>query len=227
MENKKRWDIKSKHTLTKTKFLLANLSIKVRTSQFHKFISVMSPKPSTKVLDVGVTSDETLKDSNMFEKLYKHHSSLSVATVEDSKKIKKLYPKLKRVISVESHKKLPLKDKSFDIVVSWATLEHTGNYADQEFFLNELLRVGKRVYITTPYRGAVYEPHTGLFFLHWLPLSIFRQICSLIGKKFWSNEQHLNPLWVEDIKKMRLNRKVEVKVYKTFNLIPSHILIIA
>jgi len=227
MLKEKRWDIKSKHTLTKTKFLLANLSIKVRTAQYEKFLEILKPKSYTTVLDVGVTSDESLKDSNMFEKLYKYQSVLSVATVEDANKIKKMYPKLNKVIAVKSHKKLPLNDKSYDIVVSWATLEHTGNYSDQEFFLNELLRVGKKVYITTPYRGAFYEPHTGLFFLHWLPLRIFRQICEFIGKSFWSNEQHLNPLWVSDIKKMHLNRKVEVKIFRTFNLIPSHILIIA
>ena len=95
----------------------------------------------------------------------------------------------------------------------------------QESFINELLRVGKKVFITTPYRNAFYEPHSGFFFLHWLPLTLFRRICDKTGRKFWSDENNLNPLNISDLEKMKFKRRVNFRIYKTLKLFPSHIII--
>lgn len=220
-----RWDLRANNTITSTKLLLANLSIKVRSDQYKIFEKEIKPVSSSKVLDVGVTSDETIKDSNLFEKLYPHQNHLVAATIEDSKQIRKLYPKLNKVVLIKPHKILPFKKSEFDSVVSWATLEHVGDYKDQEFFLNELLRVGKKIFVTTPYRGALYEPHSGLPILHWLPLGVFRFICKKTGRKFWSSAENLNPLWTSDIKEMKLIRKIKIKIFKTFGILPTHIII--
>lgn len=225
MKKSTQW-LRMRKTITPIKLLLANLSIVVRTSQFRLFKSLLKPKPSSQILDVGVTSDESLKDSNMFEKLYPHKHQITAATIEDPISFRKLYPSVK-VKKITPHSKLPFKDHSFDIAVSWATIEHVGGYKDQEFFLNELLRTGKKIYLTTPYRGCIYEPHSGLFLLHWLPLKVFRKICSSLGKEIWSKEKYLNPLLVGDIKKMKLKRKVKTKVYKMFGFLPSHLIIYA
>lgn len=227
MNNQKRWDLRAKKTITSTKLILANFSIVVRKSQYKIFKNELKPKISSSVLDVGVTSDETIKDSNLFEKIYPFQNKITAATIEDAQKVRKIYPGLKKVVLVKTHKKLPFKDKEFDIVVSWATLEHVGDYKDQEFFLNEIFRVGKKVFITTPYRGCIYEPHTGLPIAQWLPLSIFRSICEKTGRKFWATPENLNPLWVSDLAKMKLSRRVKVRIFKTFNFLPSHIIIIA
>ncbi len=218
------WKNDSLKTITKTKHLLSDFSIKVRTAQFLVFRKTFKPNSKTRVLDVGVTSDETLKDSNLFERLYKWPQKITAATIENAKVLRSLYPKI-GVVKVTPLRKLPFRNQSFDVVVSWATLEHTGNYKQQEFFLNELLRIGNKVFITTPYRGALYEPHTGVFFLHWLPLPLFRKVCVFLGKKSWSTEANLNPLWVSDLTNMKLLRKVNFRIYKTFNLLPSHIII--
>lgn len=42
---------------------------------------------------------------------------------------------------------LPYADNSFDATISIATLEHTGNYSDQVQFLNEAIRVSKKISI--------------------------------------------------------------------------------
>jgi hypothetical protein len=81
------------------------------------------------------------------------------------------------------------------------------------------------VFITTPDRGAWYDPHTGFLFLHWLPLNWFRKICGLLNRGFWGIENNLNPLWISDLEKMRFRRKVKFKIFRMFNLIPSHIII--
>lgn len=213
-----------KKTVTPTVNFFANLSIYVRTSQFNEFVKMFKPNSKTTVLDVGVTSDETLKDSNLFEKLYKWPKTLTITTIEDSKKIKARYPKT-RVIKVAARRRLPFKSKKFDVVVSWATLEHVGSRDMQQDFINELLRVGRKIFITTPDRAALYEPHTGFFFLHWLPLAWFRKISKIAGRKFWSEEENLNPLYVSDLEKMHFNRKIKFKVFRLFNFLPSHIII--
>lgn len=217
------WVGEALETVTSTKHLLSNLSVKVRTDQFEYFRTVTRPNSKTKILDVGVTSDETLKDSNIFERLYPYPEKLTAATVEDPNKFRKLYPKIKTV-KVFPGKKLPFKDKSFDVVTAWATIEHVGGYKDQEMFINELSRVGKKIFLTTPYRGCIYEPHTGLFFLHWLPIRFFRKLLKLLGKNFWSSQQHLNPLYISDISEMKI-KKIKKNIYKMFGLLPSHIII--
>jgi hypothetical protein len=224
MRKNKIWERKAKETITNTKRFLANLSIKVRTDQYRFFLKNLKPDSKSTVLDVGVTSDETLKDSNLFERLFKWPENLTAATIEDTKKFKKLYPHI-AVKKIYPGRKLQYADQEFDISVSWATLEHVGGYKEQEKFLNELLRVGKKLFVTTPYRGAIYEPHSGFFFLHWLPLSLFRKICSITGRDFWSTSDNLNPLYARDFKEMELSKNVNIKIYKMFYIIPSHLII--
>ena len=225
MFSKNPWLTEARGTITSTKIWLANLSIKVRSSQYRIFDKIFNPSASATVVDVGVTSDELLKDSNLFERLYPFPTKLTAVTIEDPKRFHKLYPAIKKVVKVVPHSQLPFKSRQFDIVVSWATLEHVGSYRQQEFFLNELLRVGKNIFVTTPYRYCIYEPHTGFFFLHWLPLSWFRGICRLTGRQFWTSVTNLNPLAVRDIRRMRLIRPVYVKIYKMFGWLPTHLII--
>lgn len=220
------WENEALKTVTNLKKILANLSIVVRTDQFSIFKKLCIPTKNTRILDVGVTSDETLKDSNIFERLYNYPSNIVAATVENPIKFKKIYPNIK-VIKISPNKKLPFKDKSFDIVTAWAVIEHVGNYKKQEFFLKELIRVGKKVFLTTPYRGCIYEPHSNTFFLHWLPLKLFRSLLNIIGRSFWSVDEHLNPLYVKDVDKFKkpINSSIKVFIYCMYKVIPSHLII--
>lgn len=218
------WLKEVRETVTPTKVFLADYAVGVRTEQFKEFTRLLKPDRKTKILDIGVSSDDTFVNSNMFEKLYPHLEKVTLATIEKADKIRKLFPKSK-VVKISPGKELPFKDESFDIVTAWATLEHVGGFDEQKFFLKELKRVGGDIFLTTPYRGCVYEPHSGFFFLHWLPLKYFRIICKLTGKKFWSKESNLNPLWIKDVKNIWPKGKFKVKVYKMFGFLPSHLII--
>lgn len=220
------WFNWAKNTVTPVKRYFTKLSVKVRTSQFHEFEKITKPLPETSVLDVGVTSDETLKDANLFERLYKWPGKITAVTIEDVDKIRKRYPGL-RVIKIKPGQKLPFKSKRYDVAVSWATLEHVGNRESQQRFINEMLRVARKVFITTPDRAAPYEPHTGFWLLHWLPLNLFRGLCGVTNNEFWGREENLNPLWVSDLQKMKLNRNVKIIIYRMFGLFRSHIIITA
>lgn len=218
------WSIRSDNKIDGVKRLLSNLSVSVRTQQFEFMKSKIKITSKSKVLDVGISPNEELPDTNIFERIYPYPSSLTAVSVEDCRNLKKKYPKVK-ILQVKPDAKLPFKDKEFDLVTAWATLEHVGDYRKQEKFINELLRVGKKIFLTTPYRGCPYEPHTGTFFLHYLPLNIFRKYLTLTGRSFMSSVDNLNPLFVSNIISFKLRSKVKVVVYKTFNLIPSHLMI--
>lgn len=222
--NKDRWSFSAVKKENWIRRMMAYLSVRVRSVHYLFFEKYICPSERATVLDVGVTPNEELVDSNFFESRFSHPENLTAASVEDCRSLRTRYPKIK-FEKIRPNSPLPYKNDQFDVAVSWATLEHVGGYEKQQDFINELLRVGKKVFITTPYRGALYEPHTGFIFLQWLPLKWFRKICELLNKKFWSIEDNLNPLWVSDLKKMRLKRKIKLRVYRIFNLLPAHIII--
>lgn len=93
-----------------------------------------------------------------------------------------------------AERRLPFKDGEFDLVFCSAVVEHVGTRAAQEHFVSEILRVGKRAFITTPNRWYPVEFHTMTPGLHWLPASIYRPLYRKLGFEFFSQEENLNLL---------------------------------
>jgi len=116
---------------------LSKLSLRVRNDQLNIFYKYLSPTKLTKLIDVGVSSVENLKDTNFFEKNYKFPENLLAASIDEPLDFPKKYPKIKfkKIISGSN---LPFADKKFNIAVSWATLEHVGNKKLQKQFLEDL-----------------------------------------------------------------------------------------
>ncbi|GAB4447263.1 MAG: hypothetical protein Fur0028_02120 [Bacteroidales bacterium] len=63
-------------------------------------------------------------------------------------------------------------DKSFDIVYPNSVIEHLFTKANQMKMANEILRVGKKVYVQTPAKEFFVEPHLITPFIHWMPIKI-------------------------------------------------------
>ena len=220
------WLLREEYPNDLHKRLLISLSLRVRQEQFGLFLKYCRPQQKDEVIDVGVSAVETLPEINFFEKEYPFLSRLTAASIDDPLDFSKRYPKIKYV-QIRAGEKLPFPDNSFNIAVSWATLEHVGDKDKQRFFLSELFRVGKKVFLTTPYRGCFYEPHSELFFVHWLPRRIFQYLCRLLKKDFWASEENLRPLWIKEIRELLpKTKKIDVIVYKTIGLIPSHLIVI-
>lgn len=206
--------------------LLAHVSIKIRYLQYLYFKNYLRPNTKTKVLDVGITPNEELVDSNFFERQYPYQSNLTSASIEDCSSLKSKYPEIK-FKKIKSSSKLPYKDEEFDAVVSWATIEHVGNLGQQKLFLRECLRVGKKTFITTPNKGFFYELHTNMLFVHWLPHKYFKLICDLSDKKFWGKTRNLNLLSARDLEKiMPKEPGIEIIKFRLLGLFTSHFLII-
>ena len=91
---------------------------------------------------------------------------------------------------IVANEALPFADCSFDVVTANAVLEHVGSVENQRFFVSELMRVGRRVYITVPHRFFPVEHHTAIPFLHWFDAT-FPLACRALRKDKWADSENL------------------------------------
>ena len=173
------------------------VSLYVRRRMFNFFMEVMQPGPGDMVLDVGVTPDQELPESNFFEDYYPYKTRLVTSSFEDASFLQQKYPGVTFVKTGKSG--LPFKSKSFDIVFCSAVLEHAGTKYDQENLIKELLRVGKSFFVITPNRWFPLEFHTLLPLVHWLPQNMHQRILALMGMSFWARTENLNLLSVNKL----------------------------
>lgn len=64
-------------------------------------------------------------------------------------------------------RQLPFGDDQFDFVLCNAVIEHVGQRADQKALVDEMMRVGRHFYLTTPNRWFPVESHTRAVFKHY------------------------------------------------------------
>lgn len=195
------------------------LSWHVRRKMFDSFMQAAHVTPETTVLDIGVTSDAR-KDSNFFEQLYPYPQNITAVGKEDASFLERHYPGLTFVRADGST--LPFRDESFDLVVSFAVIEHVGSRADQDAFVSELCRVGRSCFIATPNRWYPIEFHTAFPFLHWLPSHWFRAILTRFGQEFWAREDNLNLLSEKELLALfPTNTKAYKKHIRLFGLVSN------
>jgi Methyltransferase domain. len=175
------------------------------------------PMATTSVLDVGVTSDFTYPQSNLFERLYPYPNQITCVGTEDGSHLMQEYPGL-RYIPVISGQPLPFKDRQFDIVFSNAVLEHVGSRGEQARFVAELRRVSKAFFVTTPNRWFPVEHHTGLPFLHYLPPSLFRALIRNTRYRYWADEANLNILTVPEMAKLFPDTGTRIEIVRLLGI---------
>ena len=198
-------------------------SLRARKKMFDQFMKEIKPNEQSEILDLGTTPDRMLTDSNLFDKLYPYKDKITVCSIENCSNIVKELG-LKRYVPTEPKRPLPFRKNEFDVCICSAVLEHVGGISDQEFFLNECLRVAKHVFLTTPYRYFPIEMHTFIPFLHWMPWKTFQTIVKKTKGEFWASEDNLRLCCKRDIERMKLNKRVKVKFIRTAG-IPSNMLI--
>lgn len=137
---------------------------KSRDKKLSQFYSLS--KETDIVLDVGVSNNEHNQQVNFFLKKFRYKANQYTGlAVEPMSQIRKLYPD-KKIVEYDG-KLFPFKDKQFDWVFSNAVVEHVGDQKKQLNFINEMLRVGKNVFFTTPNKYFPVESHSNTFFRHW------------------------------------------------------------
>jgi len=172
------------------------ISLRSRRRKLALFLEVMGPRPATTVLDVGV-DEVSLGDAggqsgctthNLLEERYPWPVRLTALGLHDGARFRERYPRIAYVQGDACA--LPFADGAFDIVHSNAVIEHVGGRERQEAFVREALRVGRRVFVTTPNRWFPIEVHTRLPLVHWLPEGPAGRAYDLAGKS-WARENRL------------------------------------
>ncbi|RPJ37968.1 MAG: class I SAM-dependent methyltransferase [Planctomycetaceae bacterium] len=149
--------------------LFARLSAVSRKRKLELFHETMRPAPSMRVLDLGAEIESAGDDCCKFMDQYPWKRMITAANIDPRhvEKIARRYPEVEAVVA--DARSLPWPDKHFDIVYSNAVIEHVGTFEDQKRMASEVMRVGKRWFITTPNRWYPFEFHLRLPFVTWLP----------------------------------------------------------
>jgi SAM-dependent methyltransferase len=173
--------------------LADRVSLRSRRRKLGLFMETMRPTAATTVLDIGADDSgfgaaggcATL---NFFEELYPWPERITAVGLNEGDAFRARYP---RVTYVQADAlALPFYDGAFDVVFSNAVVEHVGGRPEQERFVQEALRVGRRAFVTTPNRWFPLELHTRLPLVHWLPERAAHRAYDL-ARKPWAKENHL------------------------------------
>jgi SAM-dependent methyltransferase len=176
--------------------LVDAVSLRSRRRKLRLLFETLRPSPDTTVLDVG--ADEVgfgdggghsgCGTHNFFEELYPWPERITALGLHNGTGFNRRYPAIRYVRGDACA--LPFDDGAFDIVFSNAVIEHVGATDRQRLFVEEALRVGRHVFLTTPNRWFPVEVHTRLPLVHWLPEVTAGKAYDLAGKG-WARDNHL------------------------------------
>lgn len=127
-----------------------------------------------KLLDIG-TGSGYIPDT--FAESVDEVTSVDIV---DERRVKKSY-EFKQVTS----EKLPFANSSFDVVVSNHVIEHV---PDQKKHVEEIVRATKNggyIYLATPNKYWITDPHYKLPFISWLPRGVSNKYLQLLQNKEW------------------------------------------
>ena len=173
--------------------LASRVALHARSGIYARFVRLAGTEPGRRLLDLGGTPDTSLADSNFLERWYPHCAAITMASIEDCTALETAFPGT-QFVRIQPDQALPFPDAYFDVGFSSAVLEHVGGAAQQLFFVQELLRTCRSVFLTTPDRAFPIEVHTFLPVLHWLPKRLHRRLLRWLGRSFWAAEANLNLL---------------------------------
>ena len=161
------------------------VSLRSRKRKLRLFLDELQPTADTTVLDVGADElafgeGDGCATLNFFEELYPWPERITALGLQDGAAFRGRYPHIRYVQGDACA--LPFADGEFDIVFSNAVIEHVGGREHQRKLVSEALRVGRRVFLTTPNRLFPLEVHTRLPLVHWLPDRVSHRVYESVGK---------------------------------------------
>lgn len=185
--------------------------LNAREKFFNHFKNLTEYNNDQSLLDIGTTPSLDSEQNVILEKT-KNNKNITCLSDQDCNILEKKYPNINKFI-IGNGINTNLKDMSFDIVHSNATLEHVGSYDNQIAFVKEAWRLSKNyVFIQTPNRFYPIDFHTNLPLIHWLPKKIHRKILKFIGLNFYSTEENLNLLSESNL--IDICKELEIKNFK-------------
>jgi SAM-dependent methyltransferase len=173
--------------------LVDAISLRSRERKLQLFLDELRPTEDTTVLDVGADElgfgeRDGCGTLNFFEERYPWPERITALGLHDGSGFGRRYPQIAYVQGDACA--LPFPDGAFDVVFSNAVIEHVGDRARQRMLVSEAIRVGRRVFLTTPNRRFPVEVHTRLPLVHWLPGAVSHPVYRAAGKGF-ATDVHL------------------------------------
>jgi SAM-dependent methyltransferase len=162
------------------------ISVRSRQRKLRLLFDELRPTAETSVLDVGADElgfgeGDGCGTLNFFEEHYPWPERITALGLHDGAGFSARYPAIEYVQGDACA--LPFEDGQFDIVFSNAVIEHVGGRERQRRFVSEAIRVGRRVFLTTPNRRFPIEVHTRLPLVHWLPDALAHPLYRAAGKQ--------------------------------------------
>lgn len=204
--------------------LASEISLKARKKMYQILMSQFPNLDS--ILDLGATSESMVPEATYLENFYPDSSKITAAGIEDASHLEKKFPGLK-FVKISPNQTLPFSDKQFDLVFSNAVIEHICNLDERVRFLNELVRVGKNVFLTTPNKYFPIEHHTGLPLIHILfPKLFFYLLDHQRLSKFYSSN-NLMPMGRKEIALVmsKCHAKFEIYPVRMFGIISNWVIV--
>ena len=164
------------------------LAIAAREQIYADFKTFCRPRIGETILDVGV-SDVINDVANPLERKYPFPTVITAAGLGDGTDFKAAYPKV-NYRQIEANQPLPFADKQFDIVTANAVLQVVGSVSNQAAFIAELIRVGRKIFVTVPHRYFPVEHHTAIPLAHYSDRA-FSFVCQTLGKTEWTGDSNL------------------------------------
>lgn len=173
--------------------LVDSVSVRSRQRKLQLLLDELRPTAETSVLDVGADElgfgeGDGCRTLNFFEEHYPWPQRITALGLHDGSGFRARYPDIGYVQGDACA--LPFGDGDFDIVFSNAVIEHVGGRDRQRMLVSEAIRVGRRVFITTPNRRFPIEVHTRLPVVHWLPDPLSHRAYRAARKEF-ATDVHL------------------------------------
>jgi hypothetical protein len=127
------------------------------------FLKSLTPSAADRLLDVGG-----------YPAFWKGVPSPEKITILNLHKIENDDPRFETVIGDGTN--LQFRNDAFEIAHSNSVIEHLGTLKRQETFAREVRRVAQKLWVQTPARNFLVEPHFIDFFCHWFPRPIRRRL---------------------------------------------------
>jgi hypothetical protein len=142
---------------------LSQRSRRLKMDLFHRYLHLAGTEH---ILDIGSQVDS---QSRQILERFHDRSLITAANIEPNhlRAIRNAYPGV-RTVQCDA-RSMPFRDREFDVVYSNAVIEHVGNLEDQQRMADEVRRVGKRWFLTTPNRWYPFEFHVRMPLISWLP----------------------------------------------------------
>jgi hypothetical protein len=125
----------------------------------------------------------------MLERKYPYPDRITALGLGGGDEFRAAFPQV-AYTRAEPNQRFPYADKTFAIAASNAVLEHVGSARNQAFFVGELMRVARKVFISVPNRYFPVEHHTAIPLLHFWDRT-FATACRWFDKHEWADEKNL------------------------------------